>query len=114
MQENQEWRSRFERELQHAEQARAGGNEGMARVCARRAAGMAIGEYFRLQGLTSPGPSAYDRLRYLLGLPAVPQNVRRAAENLITRINVEGMLPVEADLIADARKIAEELFKPSV
>lgn len=110
MQENLEWRSRFDRELQQAEQARAGGNEGMARVCARRAAGVAIGEYLRLQGLPSPGPSAYDRLRYLQNLPAVPPGARRSAENLVIRINVDGVLPVEADLIAEARNMAEELF----
>jgi hypothetical protein len=114
MQENQGWRSRFDRELQQAEQARAEGNEGMARVCARRAAGVAIGEYFRLHGLPAPGPSAYDRLRTLQNIPAVPPDARRAAENLVTRINVDGALPVEADLIAEARKMADELFNTSV
>ena len=111
MQEIQEWRLRFDQELQQAEQARTGGKEGMARVCARRAAGVAIGEYLRLQGLPSPGPSAYDRLRYLQNLPTVPQGARQAAENLVTRINVDGVLPVEADLIGEARKLAQELFK---
>jgi hypothetical protein len=35
------WQERYQNELERGEQARRDGNEGMARVCARRAAGLA-------------------------------------------------------------------------
>ena len=39
------WQLNIEAEFEKAEQARRRGNEGQARVCARRAAGIAIREY---------------------------------------------------------------------
>ena len=36
---------KYDQEINRAEKARQDGNEGMARVCARRAAGIVVGEY---------------------------------------------------------------------
>jgi hypothetical protein len=110
MMEDPNWKDKFDRELQQAEEARARGNEGMARVCARRAAGIAVGEYLRLHQHPAPGPSAYDRLRYLQDLPVVSPGAREAAGYLLTRITVDGELPGEVDLIAEARRMVKELF----
>ncbi len=101
---------RFQRELERAESARAAKNEGMARVCARRAAGLAVSAYFRQRGLSSLGPSAYDNLRRLAALPDVPEQVRQVAEHFLVRITPEHTLPVEADLIAEARWLAVQLL----
>ena len=49
--------------------ARVQGLEGRARVCARRAAGAAVREFFELRGLPLPGPSAVDLLEALRELP---------------------------------------------
>jgi len=38
--------AQIDAEFKHAEQARSRGNEGQARVCARRAVGIAAREYF--------------------------------------------------------------------
>jgi len=97
-------------ELRHAEKARLDGNEGKARVCARRAAGIAAGEYLKQSGAPDPGPSAYDRLRYLLELTGLSPHLREITSHLLERVTEEFTLPVEADLIADARSLAAELL----
>lgn len=56
------FQEQIEQEFALAEQARARGNEGQARVCARRAAGIAIREYLTRRGIRPPSASAYDLL----------------------------------------------------
>jgi hypothetical protein len=104
------WQTTFEAEILQAEQARLAGNEGMARVCARRAAGAAAGEYFRRQGIDMDSPSAYDRLRYLGDLGNISPQARQATEHLLRRLTPEFTLPVQADLIAEARLLRQELL----
>ncbi len=101
----------FETELNRAETARAANNEGMARVCARRAAGMVANAYLLRRGLpSSPGSSAYDSLRYLVTLPALPDGVQSIAGHFLLRITPDHTLPVQADLIAEARWLARQLL----
>jgi hypothetical protein len=104
------WKDTFEAEIQQAETARAAGNEGMARVCARRAAGAAAGEYLQRRGIDLRTPSAYDRLRFLSELSGVSPRAAQAAARLLTRVTPEYTLPVEADLIAEARQLRQELL----
>lgn len=101
---------RFQDELARAETARAAGNEGMARVCARRAAGLVVNAYLRHRRLPLPGPSAYDSLRYLVGLPDLPENIRDVAEHFLLRITPDHNLPVNADLVAEARWLKRQLL----
>jgi len=104
------WRIKFEAEIRQAESARTAGNEGMARVCARRAAGHILREYYARRGLPRNGPSAYDQILALEQLPDVPEQVREVARHFLVRITPEHSLPVEADLIAEARWLAETLL----
>jgi len=104
------WQERFSQELRQAEVAREAGNEGMARVCARRAAGIAAGEYLRRQGLVTSDPSAYARLKFLIQLPHTPPAVQEVINHFLLRINPDRSLPIQADLIADARWLANELL----
>ncbi len=104
-----EWETRFEDELRAAEAARAAGNEGKARVCARRAAGIVIGVYLQRKGWPDPGPSAYDRLRFLADRPEVPAAARRIVEHLILRVDENFQLPEGIDLIAEARALPSVL-----
>ena len=106
-----DWESQFEHEIQQAERARQAGNEGMARVCARRAAGCVIGEFLLRKGLNLPGSSAYSRLHYLRSMPDVSPSVRDAAHVLLLRITPEHELPVETDLIERARWLRETLLE---
>ena len=104
------WKVRFQHEIEQAESGRATGKEGMARVCARRAAGIAVGEYFTRNRLPDSSPSAYERLKALVALPSTTPLVQETAMRLLLRITPEHTLPIEADLIASARWLAQELL----
>lgn len=105
------WQTTFESELTTAAAARERGNEGMARVCARRAAGAAAGEYLHRHALPSPA-TAYDRLRVLASDPSISAEIQELAGRFLVRITPEHQLPIDADLLADARRLAELLLYP--
>jgi hypothetical protein len=104
------WQAAFNVEIQSALSARQTGKEGKARVCARRAAGIAVGEYFRRQAIDFPDPSAVERLRYFQTLPGISPAAQRAASLLLLRVTPDFTLPEEVDLIAEARLLAQELL----
>lgn len=106
-----DWRSEIQAEFDRAEQARARGNEGQARVCARRAAGIAAREYFSRRGEKVRAPSAYDLLNRLAGDLSLSSELRQSAGYLTLRVNEEFKLPVDVDLVAEARKLCDELLK---
>ncbi|MBT3391221.1 MAG: hypothetical protein HN413_12510 [Chloroflexi bacterium] len=101
----------IEKEFQTAEKSRQAGNEGRARVCARRAAGIAAGEYFRVHAMSDPGPSAYDRLQVLASASEIEPRFREIAQHLILRVNEEFRLPAQIDLIAEARQLVAYLLE---
>ena len=105
-----DWQTQVESEFEKAEQARARGNEGQARVCARRAAGIAIREYLSRQGVRPPSVSAYDLLNFLKEDPHLSDDLRLIADHLTLRVNEQFKLHVEADLIAEARTLCETLI----
>lgn len=108
-----EVKQKIEAELTQGLAARAGGFEGRARVCARRAAGAAVREYLELQGLSVTSPSAYDLLAALQEMPGISDAVRQAASHLLIRVDETYALPIDADLLADARWLANELENQS-
>jgi hypothetical protein len=110
--ENAGWEAEFEQEIHQAETARSAGNEGMARVCARRAAGIVIGEYLRRQGIKNFESGAYDRVRYFAEATGVSPQARLVAQHLLTRVTPEHTLPLDVDLIAETRWLKETLFEP--
>ena len=103
-----DWKTTFEKELATAAAARTRGNEGMARVCARRAAGAAAGEYLRRKQLPTPN-TAFDRLRFLAADPVFSPEIRELAGRFLVRLTPEHELPIDADLLVDARRLAEIL-----
>jgi len=104
-------REEIEAEFERAEQARARGNEGQARVCARRAAGIAIREYLTRRGEEVRTSSAYDLLNLIKDDSHLSPDLKLIADHLTLRVNEEFRLPVKVDLIAEARKLCEELLK---
>ena len=98
------WQEQVRRELAAARQARGAGKEGRARVCARRAAGIAAREYLVLQGESS-GSSAYDALQHLSRMPEAAPTARRSAGYLTLRVNEDFELPEGVDLIHEARQL---------
>jgi hypothetical protein len=105
------WQKEFNREIFRAELARLQGNEGKARVCARRAASAAIAEFLERKGLPDPGVSAIDRLRLVKDLQEVSEEARQAAHYLLVRVAPDHNLPIDVDLIAEARRLEQELLE---
>jgi HEPN domain-containing protein len=101
----------LEKEFELAEQARERGNEGQARVCARRAAGIAIRDYLTRKGIHPGNTSAYDLLNLIKTDPLLAPDLKLVADHLTLRVTEEFKLPVDADLIAEARKLCDELLK---
>ena len=97
-------------ELERAKAARAAGNEGKARVCARRAAGMAIESHYRERFGEADQPDALKLLRRFLHAPDTPEPLRAAAKRLATRVRADHTLPFSDDLLQDARNIVEGLL----
>jgi HEPN domain-containing protein len=98
-------------EFDQAEKARAKGNEGQARVCARRAAGIAIRDYLIRKGIRPPSRSAHDLLNLIKEETPLPPRLKLVADHLTLRVTEEFKLPVEADLIAESKRLCEWLLK---
>lgn len=103
--------TQIEAEFERAAQARAKNNEGQARVCARRAAGIAIRDYLSRKGIRPPSTSAYDLLNLLKEDTPLPSDLKLVADHLTLRVTEEFKLPVEADLVAEARQLCDWLLK---
>lgn len=103
--------TQIEKEFEQAQKARANNNEGRARVCARRAAGIAIKDYLTRKQIPIPSPSAYDLLNLIKENPLLPPDLQLVANHLTLRVTDEFKLPIDADLIAESRLLCEWLLK---
>ena len=98
-------------EIDLAERYRREGNEGRARVCARRAAGWAIRPTFRREtGQTPPGDVVVI-LRWYRDSTDAPVGLRRAAGRLAVSVTPEHSLPHAEDPLEDARAIVRSLVQ---
>jgi len=104
------WRTGYTQEIARAQSARLAGNEGMARVCARRAAGIVIGEYLHRRGLIRPGPSALQRLKLLESMPDLDPQVKQAVGHLLLSVDKDHRLPPHIDLLSEAQWLAHALL----
>lgn len=101
----------IQREFEAAQRARANNNEGQARVCARRAAGIAIRDYLTRKGIQLPSRSAHDLLNFIKEETPLPPDLKQVADHLTLRVTEEFKLPVDADLIAEAKSLCDWLLK---
>lgn len=106
-----DWQQEIAAEFEKAGRARERGNEGQARVCARRAAGIAIREYLSRGGIRPPSVSAYDLLHLIQGDPHLSQDLQTIATHLTMRVTEEFILPEDVDLVAEAKHFCEQLIK---
>jgi hypothetical protein len=106
-----DWQSEIQAEFDRAAQARQRNNEGQARVCARRAAGLAVREYLSRRGTRPPNTSAYDLLNLVKEDPLIPSDLKQTAEHLTVRVTEEFKLPVDVDLVAEAKDFCDRLLK---
>jgi hypothetical protein len=99
----------IDKELQHADAARAEGNEGRARVCARRAVGAALRDVLRRKGAVHIPVSAFDLLRETENQLRLSERSRLAVERMVQKVDEEFSLPLGWDLIVEARMVIAEL-----
>ncbi|TFH34007.1 MAG: hypothetical protein E4G99_10365 [Anaerolineales bacterium] len=97
-------------ELANARLSRQNGNRGRTRVCARRAAGWAVGWYVESNRLAETHANALEHLRWLETYPPAGDDVREAATRLVTKLDPDGNPAFEQDPIEDARLIIQELL----
>lgn len=97
----------IEKEFATAEQARKIGNDGMVRVCARRAAGAAITFWLTSHPVYHWGVDAMSQLRSLQSDETVPRTVRDAAVRLTTKITPEFTSAFPNDPIQDSKIIID-------
>lgn len=105
-----DFNTQLRKEFEKAQQARISKNEGQARVCARRAAGIAIREYQSRKGIRVPSMSAYDLLNLLKENTDLPPKMKLIADHLTERVTEDFELPFDADLIAEARILCDWLL----
>lgn len=106
----EDWKDDLAAEFERAAVARRRGNEGQARVCARRAAGIAIREHLTRRGRRAATASAFDLLNELKDDPQLSPDLKPVLDHLTVRVTEEFKLPVEADLVAEARQLCEILL----
>jgi hypothetical protein len=92
-------------ELQLGRRARLSGNEGRARVHARRAAGWAVGLQARRRGLHPGTNNAFRLLEWFAQDPSVAPPLRESALRLTVHINEDHRLPHDQDPLRDAEQI---------
>lgn len=107
VQTSEQYREKIERELQEAVEARKQHREGRARVCARRAASVAIAWLYRSQGKDVGENNALHLLNSIQTAPGIPDSVRQASERLSARITTDFRYPFSTDPLDDARIIVE-------
>ena len=105
-----EWQQELKTEFELAASARARENEGRARVCARRAAGVAIREYLARRGIFLPNASAYDLLIHLTESPEITPDLKQICVHLTMRVTDEFKLPLDVDLVDESRHLCITLL----
>jgi hypothetical protein len=108
------WENEYDQELERAISARTKGNEGMARVCSRRAAGHIIGEYLRKRGLKGINNGAYARLTLFISLPDVDAKCKEVCQHFLMKVDQKHNLPGDADLIRDVIRLRKHLLDKNI
>lgn len=111
MAEREYYIEQIEREFSLAHRALHVGNEGMGRVCSRRAAGQAITWYLTLFRKPGWGTDAMSQLQHLTRDATFPEDVRAAAARLTTKLSDKFILPYTTNPIDDAKIIIAHITK---
>ena len=97
----------IQEELLLAKQSRSEGNEGRARVCARRAAGAAAQGFLLNAGIADRHENALDSLRTLRSELDLPDRVVKAIDCLLLKVDLDHNLPADVDLILEAETVIQ-------
>jgi len=104
------WKLEYQNEIDRAFAARLLGNEGMARVCARRAAGIVVEEYLKRRGFANQTHSAYDHLSIFTNFPNIDQKHKKIVGHFLLRVDKNHKLPSDIDLINEAIWLEKSLL----
>ena len=99
----------IEQELARAAKGLQDGNEGLARVCARRAVALASQHWAEQRNLPTWKGDAMHHLRQIQEETTFPVSVRSAAQRLLTTVTEQTQLSMTTDPITDARIILDHL-----
>lgn len=99
------WPVSITRELVGAAAAWKSGNDGKARVCARRAVALADEAWLAQQASPSWSGDAMAHLRRIQQEVSFPSSVRQAAERLTTAVTQTHTAPFTTDPIGDANTV---------
>jgi hypothetical protein len=100
----------IEQELAAAEAASKIGNDGKARVCARRAVAVAAEAWLTRHSVQAGCMDAMAHLRRIQEDQSVPVSIRHAAERLTTTVTRRDFAPFTSDPLGDARIIIAYLM----
>ena len=103
------WREQIEQELVKASEGLKNGNDGLARVCVRRAVALASQHWAEQRNLPAWQGDAMHQLRQIQGETTFPYSVREAAQRLLTKVTEQAQSPMTTDPITDAHIILEHL-----
>ncbi|MDZ7843453.1 MAG: hypothetical protein U5K99_01400 [Anaerolineales bacterium] len=102
---NTQFSPETEQELTMARRSRREGNEGRARVCARRAAGFAVQRHLQKKGILPKEVNAYQALLHYREQPELAAEVSEALGWLTARVDHDYQLPEGVDLIQEAEVV---------
>jgi len=100
-------RAGIRRELESGEAACVAGNDGKARVCARRAAGIAIAYWLYHHPERIWGLDAMTRLNHVRADSTFPAEIREAATRLTTKITGRFSSAFSTNPLDDCRILAD-------
>jgi len=103
-------RARVDSEMAAAVAARRQGNEGRARVCARRAAGAAVAAYLAATTGKNPPQNTIELLQWFTSQASVADALRSAAARLTIRVDTDHRLPHTEDPLIDARDVTDAIL----
>ncbi len=108
--------SRISRELKMAYDAQAKGNLGLARVCARRAAGWAIQAHLLTDGVDLNSPSALEYIKYFhkkgIDSPTMDEVLSHLQIKVVKdAVGEDPYYPLEnVNLVEEAHWLAEQML----
>lgn len=109
------WKEKAQEDLSRADIAHLAGNEGLARVCARRAAGWAAGALLEKENYSNLRKTAFENILELSNYKKENKRIVELCGHLTASLKKDALkeithLPENVDLLADARELIKILF----
>lgn len=105
------WQDIVEHEMLSAREAQQANHDGRSRVSARRAAGYAVKEYFRLCDPSESTDNIYHLLHRFSEYPGLPDDILTIARHLCQRVDENHSLPGEINLISETELLISYLSR---